>query len=213
MTDITIKQGARILSPSEYEALRAQMPRYYKIYVIAILTIAMLMMAGCTSTPAQVSPQITTVTPTVIVTPVVVATTPIVVTATPRDPNENSIVGKWVSLNQTLTINSDGIFRSTGHNVLNMHLLDAKKFTVDCSAGIWIDTIADEDMPTTISLDDGVWMSNPDGYALIYAYDNHRTSAGVTTTISSRVSLNGNGTLKEYTRNNGCMSIQYTKVQ
>jgi integrase len=37
MTDITLKQGARILSPSDYEALRAQMPRYYQLICDAFL--------------------------------------------------------------------------------------------------------------------------------------------------------------------------------
>ena len=37
MTDITIKQGARILSPSDYEALRSQMPRYYQLICDAFL--------------------------------------------------------------------------------------------------------------------------------------------------------------------------------
>ena len=37
MTNITLKQGARILSPSDYEALRAQMPRYYQIICDAFL--------------------------------------------------------------------------------------------------------------------------------------------------------------------------------
>ena len=37
MTDITLKQGARILSPIEYEALRFQMPRYYQLICDAFL--------------------------------------------------------------------------------------------------------------------------------------------------------------------------------
>ncbi len=37
MTDIILKQGARILTPVEYEALRAQMPRYYQLICDAFL--------------------------------------------------------------------------------------------------------------------------------------------------------------------------------
>jgi integrase len=37
MVDAILKQGARILSPNDYEALRAQMPRYYQIICDAAL--------------------------------------------------------------------------------------------------------------------------------------------------------------------------------
>jgi integrase len=37
MTDIILKQGARILFPQEYEAIRAQMPRYYQLICDAFL--------------------------------------------------------------------------------------------------------------------------------------------------------------------------------
>ena len=37
MTDITLKQGARILSPLDYETLRSQMPRYYQLICDAFL--------------------------------------------------------------------------------------------------------------------------------------------------------------------------------
>jgi len=37
MTDIIIKQGARVLFPEDYERLRAQMPRYYQILCDAAL--------------------------------------------------------------------------------------------------------------------------------------------------------------------------------
>lgn len=37
MTDIIIKQGARILFPQDYEKLRAQMPRYYQLICDASL--------------------------------------------------------------------------------------------------------------------------------------------------------------------------------
>lgn len=36
-TDIFLKQGTRILLPSEYQALRAQMPRYYQLISDALL--------------------------------------------------------------------------------------------------------------------------------------------------------------------------------
>lgn len=37
MTDIILKQGARVLFPSDYEKLREQMPEYYKILCDAML--------------------------------------------------------------------------------------------------------------------------------------------------------------------------------
>ena len=37
MTDITVKQGARILSPQDYEVLRSHMPRYYQLICDAFL--------------------------------------------------------------------------------------------------------------------------------------------------------------------------------
>lgn len=37
MTDIILKQGARILVPAEYEKLREQMPRYYQLICDAFL--------------------------------------------------------------------------------------------------------------------------------------------------------------------------------
>jgi len=37
MSDIILKQGARVLTPSDYELLRAQMPRYYQIICDAAL--------------------------------------------------------------------------------------------------------------------------------------------------------------------------------
>lgn len=37
MTDITLKQNTRILTPSEYEAMREHMPRYYQLICDAML--------------------------------------------------------------------------------------------------------------------------------------------------------------------------------